>query len=69
MNRWKRWTQKTEEHKADFGTDYIKIKELALSDKQYQEIGKWMAEKIEKNYIKISNEYNDCTFENNWLKK
>ena len=28
-----------------------------------------MAEKIEKNYIKINNDYKDCTFENNWLKK
>jgi hypothetical protein len=45
------------------------IKELALSDKQFQEIGKWMAEKIEKNYIKVSNDYKECTFENNWLKK
>ena len=61
--------KKTEEHKADFGTDYIKIKELALSDKQLQEFGKWMAEKIDKNYIKISNDYKECTFENNWLKK
>ena len=61
--------KRTEEHKADYGTDYMKIKELALSDKQFKEIGKWMAEKIEKNHIKISNDYKDCTFENNWLKK
>ena len=61
--------KKTEEHKADYGTDYIKIKELALSDKQFKEIQKWMAEKIEKNHIKINNDYKDCTFENNWLKK
>lgn len=61
--------KKTEEHKADYGTDYIKIKELALSDKQFKEIGKWMAEKIEKNYIKVNNDYKECAFENNWLKK
>lgn len=61
--------KKTEEHKADFGTDYMKIKELALSDKQFKEINKWMAEKIEKNHIKINTDYKDCTFENNWLKK
>lgn len=61
--------KKTEEHKADFSTDYMKIKELALSDKQFKEINKWMAEKIEKNHIKISADYKDCTFENNWLKK
>jgi peptidyl-prolyl cis-trans isomerase SurA len=61
--------KKTEEHKADFATDYMKIKELALSDKQFKEIRMWMSENIEKNYVKINNDYKDCTFENNWLKK
>ncbi len=61
--------KKTEEHKADYATDYMKIKDLALSDKQFTEIGKWMTENIEKNYIKVNNDYKDCTFSNNWLKK
>ncbi len=61
--------KKTAEHKADFSTDYIKIKELALSDKQYKTIAKWTEENIEKNYIKINGEYKDCVFTNNWLKK
>lgn len=61
--------KKTEEHKADYATDYLKIKELALSDKQYKENAKWMTEHIEKNYIKISNEYKECEFSYNWLKK
>ncbi len=61
--------KKTEEHKADYGTDYMKIKELALSDKQFNEVVKWRTENIEKNYIKVSNDYKDCTFESNWLKK
>jgi len=61
--------KKTAEHKADFSTDYIKIKELALSDKQFKAIAKWTEENIEKNYIKINGEYKDCVFTNNWLKK
>lgn len=61
--------KKTEEHKADYGTDYIKIKELALSDKQFNEIENWRKENIEKNYIKVNNDYKDCNFGNNWLKK
>ncbi|CAM4415330.1 peptidylprolyl isomerase [Flavobacterium terrigena] len=61
--------KKTEEHKADYGTDYMKIKELALSDKQFNEVIKWRTENIEKNYIKVNNEYKDCAFESNWLKK
>jgi peptidyl-prolyl cis-trans isomerase SurA len=61
--------KKTEEHKADYASDYMKIKELALSDKQFQAIETWRKEKIEKNYIKVSNDYKDCAFGNNWLKK
>ncbi len=61
--------KKTEEHKADYTTDYLKIKELALSDKQFQEVVKWRTENIEKNYIKVNNDYKDCVFESNWLKK
>ena len=60
---------RTEEHQADFSKDYLKIKELALRDKQIKEITKWSEEKIKETYIKISDEYKDCEFANNWLKK
>ncbi|RBA29327.1 peptidylprolyl isomerase [Flavobacterium tibetense] len=60
--------KKTEEHKAEFSQDYIKIKELALRDKQIKEIGKWSEEKIKETYIKINDEYKSCEFTNNWLK-
>ena len=60
---------RTEEHQADFSKDYLKIKELALRDKQIKEIAKWSEEKIKETYIKISDEYKDCEFANNWLKK
>lgn len=58
-----------EEHQADFSKDYLKIKELALRDKQIKEIAKWTEEKIKETYIKINDEYKDCEFTNNWLKK
>jgi peptidyl-prolyl cis-trans isomerase SurA len=61
--------KKTEEHKADYATDYMKIKELAISEKQFNEIETWRKENIEKNYIKVNNDYKDCAFSNNWLKK
>lgn len=60
---------KTEEHLADFSKDFIKIKEIALKDKQINEIAKWSKEKIEQTYIKINGEYRNCEFTNNWLKK
>ncbi len=62
-------TNRINEHTADYATDYIKIKELALKEKQIKAIGKWFDEKIKETYIKILGEYRDCTFTNNWLKK
>jgi peptidyl-prolyl cis-trans isomerase SurA len=62
-------TNKIEEHTADFSKDFIKIKELALKEKQINAIAKWTDEKVKETYIKINGEYKDCTFTNNWLKK
>lgn len=61
--------EKTNEHTADFSKDFIKIKEIALKDKQITAIGKWTKEKIEQTYIKINGEYRDCEFASDWLKK
>ncbi len=58
-----------EEHRADYAKDYIKIKELALKEKQIDAIAKWSEAKIKETYIKINGEYRDCEFTNNWLKK
>ena len=60
---------RSEEHLADFAKDYIKIKELALRDKQIKQIAKWSEEKIKETYIKISEDYKGCEFANNWQKK
>jgi peptidyl-prolyl cis-trans isomerase SurA len=62
-------TNRINEHNADYAKDYIKIKELALKEKQIKTIGKWFDEKIKETYIKIIGEYRDCAFTNNWLKK
>lgn len=58
-----------EEHVADYSQDYIKIKDMALQEKQIQAIKKWFDEKLPDTYINIDAAYRDCTFENNWLKK
>ncbi|MEN1785606.1 MAG: peptidylprolyl isomerase, partial [Bacteroidota bacterium] len=51
-----RITNRFDEHKADFARDYLKIQELALRDKQYEEIKEWMAEKIQDTYILVDEE-------------
>ncbi len=62
-------TNRIDEHTADYAKDYIKIKDLALKEKQIQAIGKWFDAKIKDTYIKVLGEYRDCPFTNNWLKK
>jgi len=62
-------TNRINEHTADYAQDYVKIKELALKEKQIKAIGKWFEEKIKETYIKIIGEYRDCSFTNNWVKK
>jgi len=47
---------------------YIKIKELALREKQLKEIQEWMAEKIDETYININQDNQNCNFTNKWVK-
>ena len=61
-------TNRTDEHEANFAKDYIKIKELALREKQLNAIEKWQKEKIMDTFIKLNGEHRDCEFNSNWLK-
>ena len=62
-------TNRFEEHLADYSQDYVKIKELALKEKQIKTIKKWMSEKIIMTYISLNKDFNDCEFSNNWRKQ
>ena len=57
-----------DEHVADYSKDYIKIKELALKEKQLIAIQKWMNEKIIDTYISVNDQNKQCNFANKWLK-
>lgn len=58
-----------DEHRADFAKDYLKIQELALREKQFKAIKKWMDEHIEDTYVQLNPENKDCDFSNNWVKE
>ncbi len=58
-----------EEHVADFSQDYVKIKELALTEKQLKTIKKWMEEKITDTYINVNADSSYCNFAYNWKKE
>ena len=57
-----------DEHIADYSQDYIKIKDLALKEKQLSKIKDWMIEKIDETYININQDNKDCNFTNKWVK-
>ncbi|WP_317133569.1 MULTISPECIES: peptidylprolyl isomerase [Antarcticibacterium] len=57
------------EHRAEFAQDYMKIQELALQQKQLNEITKWRKEKIADTYIKVNGKFRNCEYAHNWLKK
>jgi len=63
-----RVSNRYDEHIANFSQDYIRIQQLAKTEKQYKAIKKWMSEHIENTYITISEENKDCVFANNWVK-
>jgi peptidyl-prolyl cis-trans isomerase SurA len=62
-------TNRYDEHVADFSKDYLKIQQLALTQKQADAIGKWMKEHIEDTYVSVNASNQDCDFANNWVKK
>ncbi|CAI8290456.1 MAG: Chaperone SurA [Bacteroidota bacterium] len=62
-------TNRFNEHVADYAQDYVRIKDLALKEKQLKAIEKWMIEKISDTYVSVNRDNQSCDFANNWLKK
>ena len=60
---------RTDTHIADLVDDYVKVQGLALQKKKQEAIAKWSKDKIGDTYIKISNDFQKCTFEKNWKKE
>jgi len=55
-------------HRINLEDDYKYLSDLALMDKKSKTYQNWIAEKIKKTYIKISDEFRGCSFYNNgWL--
>ena len=62
-------TNRFDEHTANFSLDYVKIKELALTEKQLKAVKKWMEDKIKDTYVNINSESSYCNFVYNWKKE
>lgn len=60
-------TKRIEEHPADYQLDYVKIKNLALQQKQIRELRKWRKEKVRDTYIHVNADYDNCRLDEEWL--
>jgi len=58
---------KKDPHIASLDTDYSKIQEAALADKQSQLLSDWVESKKDDFYINISSDYKTCKFTVSWL--
>ncbi len=60
---------KTEPHRADLKTDYQIIQNVARQQKESDAIQKWIDEKLKTTYVRVNNEYFNCEFQRNWIKR
>ena len=60
--------KKYDEHKADYAKDYVKIKDLALKEKQIKTIKDWQDQKIKDTYVKINQAHESCDEVKKWFK-
>jgi peptidyl-prolyl cis-trans isomerase SurA len=58
---------RTKPHVLSIKEDYQKLQMLTENDKKRKAISKWIDEKRSKTYIKIDNEYINCSFDNKWI--
>ena len=60
-------TNRYDQHEAEYVNDYVKIKDLALKEKQLDAIQKWMGDKIDDTFVNVNRSYRDCDFSNKWV--
>ena len=58
--------KKIDPHRANLKDDYSLIQSWALNMKKQKAIGKWVAEKASKAYIRLDENFADCEFYYNW---
>lgn len=58
---------KTEPHVADLSTDYQRIMQAALANKQNKAMEQWVFSKKDELYVRIDNAFKDCDFKVKWF--
>ncbi|MGD1846821.1 MAG: peptidylprolyl isomerase [Salibacteraceae bacterium] len=57
----------TEPHRANLAQDYQRIHDMALAQKREKAITDWINQKIGNAYIRIDDDYAQCSFQNSWV--
>ena len=63
-----RLMNRSEPHIANLSQDYALIKRAAENEKKTKAVKAWIEQKIGGAYIRIDSEYQDCQYNNNWIK-
>ncbi|MES2394966.1 MAG: peptidylprolyl isomerase [Bacteroidota bacterium] len=58
---------RTSPHRANLADDYQKIQAVALSKKQQEAIQTWIKKKSVNTFVRINDDYKNCTFNNKWI--
>ena len=56
-------------HKISLETDYTRVKNMAIQQKQQETLFKWIDDNLPDTFVKIHEDYQNCDYEFNWLKK
>lgn len=59
---------RTTPHKMNLTDDYQKIQTMALNKKQQEAIQAWVKRKANNTFVRITDDYKTCTFNNKWNK-
>lgn len=58
---------RTEPHRANLKEDYQRIQDEALAAKREKAVNAWIRKKIATTYLRISDDYKSCRFDNQWV--
>ncbi|MDO5654871.1 MAG: peptidylprolyl isomerase [Flavobacteriaceae bacterium] len=56
-------------HQIALDTDYTRLKNMAIQQKQQEKLFKWIDNHLPDTFVKIHEDFQNCEYEFNWLKK
>lgn len=60
--------ERTKPHRANIKDDYDRLQNWALDKKKSEALREWVGRKLAETYIRISAEYKECVYQQEWIK-